>query len=177
MPLRPMYILEKLQLSTPATPLPPCTPLNESPLDLLFLNSSPPDGTELHQANIALNSALRTAENLPSPARKYTERMTNAYERTSSELVLARKQLKEAHELLRTRKITKKGKRIALKGKFVFSTEEALKLVEAAEAETAVKKAKKNQQHRTDEDKENRQKEEMFEILSDSSESDCIVVS
>lgn len=85
---------------------------------------------------------------LPSPAKRYSERMSRAFESTHSENVTLRKQLKEAGELLGTRKIRKEGKRAALKGRSVFSTEEVLKLVEEAEAETAKKLTRKRRKKR-----------------------------
>ena len=59
----------------------------------------------------------------------YTKRMTYALETAQSENALLRKRLVDSASLLQARKQRKKGKRIALKGKFVFSTEEVLKLV------------------------------------------------
>ena len=40
-----------------------------------------------------------------------------------------RKKLKQKNELFNTRKKRKKGKKIAIKGKFVFTTKEMLKVI------------------------------------------------
>jgi hypothetical protein len=68
--------------------------------------------------------------------------MSRAFETTQSENVTLRRQLKEAEALLSTRKVRKKGKRVALKGRFVFSTQEVLEMVEEAEAETVAKESR-----------------------------------
>ena len=104
-------------------------PPEQANLDLSLLDSSPPDGTELRSANALLNSTLRSVENLPSPARRYTERMTQAYEMTHSELIAARQQIARQQELLSARKQRRKGKRIALQGRFIFSTNKVLKII------------------------------------------------
>ncbi|KAM0706130.1 hypothetical protein Q7P35_006679 [Cladosporium inversicolor] len=67
----------------------------------------------------------------------------NHPERTASENALLRKENTEFRELLRVRKESKKGKRVAFKGKFVFNTKEILELVEEAEAEASKGKLKK----------------------------------
>jgi hypothetical protein len=52
--------------------------------------------------------------------------MTRALETTQSELVTIRKELAEQRVLLQTRKTRKTGKRVKLKGRFVFSSREVL---------------------------------------------------
>lgn len=59
---------------------------------------------------------------LPSLAKRFIERITRAFEAASSENITLRKQVKEQAELLYARKAWKKGKRVALKGRFVFNT-------------------------------------------------------
>jgi hypothetical protein len=128
-PLEPMRVLEQLPgfLNSAATL--PSTPLSQSQLDLSLLERSPPDGTKLHKANVPLNSTLRDTVGIPSPVRRYTERLTQAYEIANGELITARKQISDQN-LLNTRKQRTKGKRISFKGKFVFSTEEDFRLHE-----------------------------------------------
>ena len=54
-PLSPITVLDKLP--TPPTPRPPLqTPSQSSSLDLSLLYSSPPEGTELREANIVFNT-------------------------------------------------------------------------------------------------------------------------
>lgn len=84
---------------------------------------------------------MQACAELPSPAKRFTERMTRAFEAASSENFTLRKQVKEQAELLHARKARKKGKRVALKGRFVFSTQEVLDIARSAEAESSKKKS------------------------------------
>ena len=54
----------------------------QAALDLLLLNSSPLDGTELQEANAVLNLAIQAAEDVVSPIKRYTKRITRAFELT-----------------------------------------------------------------------------------------------
>lgn len=172
-----MRVLEQLRDCPNLATIPPSTPLQQCQLDLSLLESSPLDGTELHEANFLLNSTLQDTVGLSSLARRYVARLTQAYEIANGELITARKQIAEQQELLDTRKKRKRGKRIALKGKFVFSTEEVLRIARIAEAETAARSRKKHSQKRTiDIDKEEGE-DNMLEKNSRDSESDYIVVS
>jgi hypothetical protein len=141
-PLSPISVLDRLPILSGTAASPPHTPPQQIDLDLSLLQSSPPDGTELQQANTLLNATIKASHDIPSPAKRYIARMSRAFELTHSDNITLRKQLKEAEGLLGTRKIRKTGKRVALKGKFVFSTQEVHKLVEEAEAETARKQSR-----------------------------------
>lgn len=175
-PLSPITVLDKLPLSQTSAALPPHTPPQKTDLDLSLLESSPPDGTELRQANGLLNSTIKACRSLPSPAKRFTERMTRAFELASSENVTLRKQIKEQAELLSTRKSRTKGKRIALKGRFVFSTQEVLEIAKAAESETSKKRTSSRPRKRKIADSiEEGEVQELGGISSDS-DSDCIVV-
>jgi hypothetical protein len=121
-PLSPMTVLEKLPTRSATTASPPHTPPQRTNIDLLFLDSPPPDSIEIREANALLEQAIKASKDSPSPVKRCTERMSRAFEATHSENVTLRKQLEEAEALLTTRKIRKKGKRVALKGRFVFST-------------------------------------------------------
>ncbi|TKA35198.1 hypothetical protein B0A49_13595, partial [Cryomyces minteri] len=139
-PLSPMTVLEKLPSRSATTDSPPHTPLEQPDLDLSLLHSSPPDGTELREANALLNSTLESTKEVPCSVQRYTERMTRFAESKHSENVTSRKQVEEQEKLLDMRKARKKGKRIALKGRFVFSTEEVLETAKEAEAKLSSKK-------------------------------------
>ena len=175
-PLSPIVVLDKRATTPIRQPSLPQTPGQSSNLDLSLLCSSPPDGTELRTANAVLNSELRKASSLASPIKRYTERMTRAFETTQSENVTLRKRLAEQEELLRTRKARKKGKRVALKGRFVFSTEEVLQIAKEAEEETGAKKRRKQRHERaTSVEIDELQKSELGNVSSDA-ESNCIAV-
>ena len=64
-PLSPIVVLEKLAPKQPPNTLGPSTPPGQLDLDLALLDSSPPDGTEMHQANSLLNSTLKTIKEVP----------------------------------------------------------------------------------------------------------------
>jgi hypothetical protein len=112
-----------------------------------LLDSPPPGGIELREANALLEQAIKAFKDITSPVKRCTERMSRAFEATHSENVTLRKQLKEAEALPSTCKILKKkGNWVALNGRSVFSTQEVLKMVEEAEAEMAAKKDSKRPQ-------------------------------
>jgi len=105
--------------STPPTTPPPITTTKD--LDRSLLDSSPPEGTELREATSLVNTIVRSST-LETPVKRYIERSGAAFERTTSEVAILRKENTEFRELLRIRKKRKKGKRVAIKGKFVFNT-------------------------------------------------------
>jgi len=102
-PLSPIVVLEKLAPSQPANTTEPSTPPEQLNLDLALLDSSPPDGTELQQANLLLASTLNAGEVLASPAKRYIQRVTRSFETTHSELTLTQRQNEEYKALLSTR--------------------------------------------------------------------------
>ena len=159
--------------STPPTTPPPITTPND--LDRSLLDSSPPDGTELRQATSLVNTIVRSST-LETPVKRYIERSGAAFERTTSENALLRKEIAEARELLRVRRERKKGKRVAIKGKFVFNTQEILELVEEAEAEALKKKTKKRRTTKAITPEIEEEEEEDIEKDTSESESDCIIV-
>jgi hypothetical protein len=159
--------------STPPTTPPPITTPND--LDRSLLDSSPPEGTELRQATSLVNSIVRSST-LETPVKRYVERSGAAFERTTSKNALLRKENAEYRELLRIRKERKKGKRIAIKGKFVFNTQEILRLIEEVEAEASKRKAKKRRTARVTTPEIRDEEEEDIEENTSESESDCIIV-
>jgi len=175
-PLSPIMVLDKL--ATPPTPRPPptCTPGQSSSLDLSLLHSSPPEGTELREANALFNSHIRDTSDLVSPAKRYAERMTRAVETIQSELVTLRKRVAEQEQLLQSRKERKKGKRVRTKGKFVFTTAEVLQLVKEAEEATVATKSRKRRRKRSPSVEIEDDEEVEFQNMASDSESDCIMV-
>ena len=139
-PLSPLEVLDKLPQPTqrPRSTEPTRLEQQQS-LDTSLLCSSPPEGTELRQANAQLHQALRE-EKLASPAKRYIHRMTHAFEATQSQYATVSKRLAEVEELLRTRKARKKGKRVSLQGRFVYTTPEVLEVTRAAEEKSRKKR-------------------------------------
>jgi hypothetical protein len=174
-PLSPITILSTLRMpsSTPPTTPPPITTTKD--LDRSLLDSSPPEGTELREATSLVNSIVRSST-LETPVKRYIERSGAAFERTHSEVTLLRKELAEARELLRVRKERTKGKRVAIKGKFVFNTKEILEVVEKAEAEASKKKRPKRLTNdRITPEIEDEEEEGIDEDIYED-EGDCIIV-
>ena len=178
-PLSPIEVLNRVRQQPSATTTTHSSTNASIPsagLDMCLLQSSPPDGTELREANIALRSELQKKGPLPTPAKRYTERMTYALETTQSELAIARKELADTKALLRKRQERKKGKRIALKGRFVFSTQEVLDIARVAEAETAKKKSSQKRKTKKKEPKPEDSVDDDSEATMTDSDSDCITV-
>ncbi|KYG40466.1 hypothetical protein M433DRAFT_39176, partial [Acidomyces richmondensis BFW] len=145
-------------------------------LDLSLLNSSPPERTELRQANAVFNAEIQDSEHLRTLVKRYAQRMTSAFETTQSDLITTRKRLAFAEQLLHTRKVRKIGKRVALKGKFVFSTQEVLQIANEAEEAIAAKKRNKERQIQPITIEVENIEDEAPSSVSSECESDCIVV-
>jgi hypothetical protein len=174
-PISPITILSTLKMPSPSRTTTPPPIETTSDLDLTLLNSSPPTGTELRQATSLINRVVNES-NIASPAKRYISRAGAALERTHSENILLRQENAEARALLRVRKERKTGKRVAIKGKFVFNTQEILEVVEKAEVEAAKKKAKKK---RTTRKRTPETESEVDEVTEDSPsdfDDDCIIV-
>ena len=133
-PLSPISVLEKL-LAQPAPqasePHHTTLPLG---LNLSLLQSDPPDGTELREANALFISEVDKAGDLPPLVKRYAARLTQAFESMCAKNTTLRKENTAQREILQTRKSRTTGKRIGLKGKFVFSTQEVLEIARKAKA-------------------------------------------
>ncbi|KYG41766.1 hypothetical protein M433DRAFT_75200, partial [Acidomyces richmondensis BFW] len=98
------------------------------------------------------------------------------FEATCSKNATLRKENAEQRELLTRRKHRSTGKRVALNGRFVFSTQEVLKIAREAEEATADKNKRTRRRKQPAAIKIEEQENEPFESVSSNSESDCIVV-
>jgi hypothetical protein len=176
-PLSPITVLGKLSGGTTSAASPPHIPPKQLDLDTSLLDSSPPDGTELRQATSLLIATMQGCAELPSPAKRFTERLTRQFEAANSENVTLRKQVKEQAELLHARKGRKTGKRVALKGQFVFSTQEVLDIARSAEAESSKKKSTSKPKKRRAKKTLNAEANGELDVVLSDSESDYIVVS
>lgn len=107
-------MLEKLATSSTTEPKALWTPGQPVSLDTSLLDSSPPTGTELREANAVLHSDLRKSGTVASLMRRYIERTTRALEAAQSELAILRKRLSDQQELLQTRMKRGKGQRRCL---------------------------------------------------------------
>jgi hypothetical protein len=175
-PLSPIVVLDKHRPVSAPAPSPPHTPRDAASLDLTLLDSSPPDGTELRQATALFNSELKKPGPLLSPAKRFGERMTRVLQTTQSENVMLRRELAEAHALLHSRKSRKNGKRVALQGKFVFSTQEVFEIAKQAEVNSAAKRGRKRSRTAAIDAELSVGEDEVLEAECSDSESDCIIV-
>ncbi|KAM0689948.1 hypothetical protein Q7P36_008715 [Cladosporium allicinum] len=159
--------------STPPTTLPPITTPND--LDRSLLDSSPLEGTELREATSLVIRIVRSST-LETPVKRYIKQAGAAFERTTSEVALLRKENTEFRELLRIRKERKNGKHVAIIGKFVFNRKEILELVEEAENKALKRKTKKRRIIKAITPEIEEEEEEHIEEDTSESESDCIIV-
>jgi len=102
--------------------------------------------------------------------------MTQAFEATQSELATLKKRLADTEELLQSRKKRKNGNRLALQGKFVFTTEEVLQIARQADHGKKDKKSCRELHSRAKTFIIQEGKENNIKSVSSDSGSDCIVV-
>ena len=135
-----------------------------------------PNGTQLRNANQTFKFILQKSTDLLSPVKHYGERIIYTYEMAHNNITTMREELKQKDDLLNAHKKCKTGKRIVIKKKFVFTTEEILQLMKKAEAENAIKKMrKKPRKHPIQEVLEDNE-DETLENEDNSSDFDCIVL-
>ena len=148
-PFDPLVVLSKLDPPLPPSPLstppPPDDPID---LDDSLLRSSPPEGVSLRQLKNQVESVV-SRSNLESPAKRYLKRSQTLLEKVVAENALSRRSDAEKDTLLEVRQTRKKGKRVAIQGKHVLSTDEILKVVEEAEKEAPKKKRGRKRKLRT----------------------------
>ena len=140
-----------LEIQTEGPSTPPPTQYNAEPttlFDTSLLTSSPPDATVLQSANTALKELLTTMNGLNTPARKYVPRLADTTERLRATVSILQHENKELKEVLGARVERKSGKRLALKGVNLVTTEEIHKRLAEAEKATEEKKRKKSSKRR-----------------------------
>ncbi|KAH0537568.1 hypothetical protein FGG08_005634 [Glutinoglossum americanum] len=159
----------------------PTTPSNQQNFLSQAITSSPPNSELLRQANMSFNSQVMSGKPLDTPARSYATNLTYTSERLATQVTILRKEKKDQESILRKRQKRQSGKRAAVRGHFMLSTVEIRNNVQAAEEETAWKKApqqatrKCKRQETPSEDEED--SIDSSSDSEDSSCSDCIVVS
>ena len=175
-PLSPIVVLEKLPAPQASQASEPCNTTMPLSLDLSLLQSDPPDGTELREANAQCLAAVQSAVDLPAPVKRYLSRLTQASEALCSKNATLRMELAKQKEILQTRKNRATGKRVALKGRFVFSTQEVLEIAQEAERVTADKTSSKRRRTQATVAEIEEQEVEVLENVSSNPDSDCIIV-
>jgi DDE superfamily endonuclease len=175
-PSDPQKVLNRLPRTSTGITLPPVTPPDEPSLDFSLLQSSPPDGTEMRESNVLLNSVLTQTLGLFSPAKRYIDRVTRMAETQNAELILMRKQLQDQQELLQARKTHKRGKRVRLEGEFVYSTQKVLEVAREAEVVHGPKRPRGRPRKRPAVEIKEEAEDEVSEYLSTTSEEDVAVI-
>ena len=85
---------------------------------------------------------------IPTSGRDLIRDLIDFTKDRDTDAILARRELREKDILLNTRKTRKKGKRVALKGKYLLLKEDILKVVQDLEEGTKKKKTKKEGKRR-----------------------------
>jgi hypothetical protein len=104
-----------------------------------LLGSSPLEGTNLRQLKNQVELVV-SKSNLEAPVWNYLKRSLDLLEKRVAENALLRCSNAEKNTLLEVHQTHKKGKRVAIQGKYVLGTDEILKVVEEAEKEAPKKK-------------------------------------
>jgi len=86
---------------------------------------------------------VQNDRDIPSSARDLIRDLIDFAEDRDTNAILARRELRKKDVLLNTRKTRKNGKRVALKGKYLLTKEDILKVVRDLEEGTNKKKTKK----------------------------------
>jgi hypothetical protein len=86
---------------------------------------------------------VQNDRDIPSLARDLIRDLIDFAEDRDTDTILARRELRKKDVLLNTRKTRKKGKRVALKGKYLLIREDILKVVRDLKEGTKKKKTKK----------------------------------
>jgi hypothetical protein len=108
---------------------------------ILRARSSPrtPRALNLRQ----ISDLVQNDRDIPPSARDLIRDLIDFAEDRDTDAILARRELREKDVLLNTRKMRKKGKRVALKGKYLLTKEDILKVVQDLEEGIKKKKTKK----------------------------------
>jgi hypothetical protein len=86
---------------------------------------------------------VQNDRDIPPPARDLIRDLIDFAKDRDINAILARRELREKDVLLNTRKTRKTGKRVALKGKYLLTKEDILKVVQDLKEGTKKKKTKK----------------------------------
>jgi hypothetical protein len=129
-----IYLFDPEILLSTITP-PPRTPSPENQVvsqvsdasRILRARGSPRTPRALNLRQIV--DLVQNDRDIPSSARDLIQDLINFAEDRDTNAILARRELREKDKLLNTRKTRKTGKRVALKGKYLLTKEDILKVV------------------------------------------------
>jgi hypothetical protein len=141
-PFDPEILLSALT-SPPRTPSPNDENISQigHASQILRARGSPrtPKALNLRQ----VSDLVQNDGDIPPSARELIRDLIDFAEDRDTDAILARRELREKDVLLNTRKTRKKGKRVALKGKYLLTKEDTLKVVQDLKEGTKKKKKKK----------------------------------
>jgi hypothetical protein len=90
-----------------------------------------------------LSDLVRNDEDIPTSARDLIRDLVDFAKDRNTDAILARRELREKEKLLNTRKTRKTSKRVALKGKYLLTKEDILKVTLVQDLEEGTKKIKR----------------------------------
>jgi uncharacterized protein (DUF2267 family) len=151
---------------------PPKTSTQFDIFDQVFINSSPPDETTLRSANQLLNSTLDSRIAPSTPVRQYIRKLALGTEQLRARSIVYQHDATNLRSILQKRKIRTNGKRIALKGHFLVSTQELCNAVVVAEKATKERASKKRKTKGKKKAEESKTEEDIEEETGDNSESE-----
>jgi hypothetical protein len=105
---------------------------------ILSARESPKTPTAMNLRYIADLTA--NDDSIPSPSKNLIRDLIDFAESRDTDAILVRRELRGKEDLLNRRRERKRGKRVALKGKFLLSKDEILEVVKNIEKEAKKKK-------------------------------------
>ncbi|KAF2718032.1 DDE-domain-containing protein, partial [Polychaeton citri CBS 116435] len=143
-PVSQFEVEQRLGFNQTFTPSPINNLVNIDTLDKSLLDSSPPEATELHTANSVFLSVLNSLPSLKTSAKRYTKRVTRQLELRCSEAVIHKTEKQKLQLAIEDTKVRRKTKRVALEGKFIYTTDEVIEITQKAEAAKQRKQPRRN---------------------------------
>jgi len=151
-PFQPRKVIRRIQGFV--TPSPPSTPAPTDIFDTTLLHSSPSDTVNMHQANKELQGLLNTDSVLNSSQKRYISRLGQKAENYKARVIMLEKRVKDAQDVLSSRKRVDTGVRQYLRGKHVFTAEDVYEKVSNHEKIIEERKNKKQKKTVTQSAKE-----------------------
>jgi hypothetical protein len=90
-----------------------------------------------------ISNLVQNDRDIPTSAKDLIQDLINFAKDRDTDAILAQRELRKKDVLLNTRKTRKRGKRVALKGKYLLTKEDILKVVQDLKEGTKKKKTKK----------------------------------
>ncbi|KAF2715811.1 hypothetical protein K431DRAFT_194606, partial [Polychaeton citri CBS 116435] len=128
----PLKVEQRLGFNQIQTPLLINNLVNIDALDKSLLDLLPPEATELHIVNLVFLSRLDSLQLPKTPIKRYAKRVTRQLELRCSDVVIRKTYIKKLESALRDTKVRRNTKRVALEGKFIYTTNEVIEITQKA---------------------------------------------